>query len=163
MFIVGAKSGTFPTGIASEGFLSNRDRCTLQEEYGVTLAPDTKKKLDEQYFKVYRALCAVSEKLYFSYSIQNEEGKSQSPSHMINDIMRKFPKMTVSDNLLNDPLKDGIYISTPQATIHRMLINMSDRFNGSKNQLWEIRIRLVQTPNKMETYAFAYETCRLLQ
>lgn len=138
MFIVGAKSGTFPTGIASEGFLSNRDRCTLQEEYGVTLAPDTKKKLDEQYFKVYRALCAVSEKLYFSYSIQNEEGKSQSPSHMINDIMRKFPKMTVSDNLLNDPLKDGIYISTPQATIHRMLINMSDRFNGSKNQLWEI-------------------------
>ena len=51
MFIVGAKSGTFPTGIASEGFLSNRDRCTLQEEYGVTLAPDTKKKLDEQYFK----------------------------------------------------------------------------------------------------------------
>ena len=25
----------------------------------------------------------------------------------------------------------GIYISTPQATIHRMLINMSDRFNGS--------------------------------
>ena len=56
---------------------------------------------------------------------------------MINDIMRKFPKMTVSDNLLNDPLKDGIYISTPQATIHRMLINMSDRFNGSKNQLWE--------------------------
>ena len=138
MFIVGAKNGTFPTGIASEGFLSNRDRCTLQEEYGVTLAPDTKKKLDEQYFKVYRALCAVSEKLYFSYSIQNEEGKSQSPSHMINDIMRKFPKMTVSDNLLNDPLKDGIYISTPQATIHRMLINMSDRFNGIKNQLWEI-------------------------
>lgn len=57
---------------------------------------------------------------------------------MINDIMRKFPKMTVSDNLLNDPLKDGIYISTPQATIHRMLINMSDRFNGIKNQLWEI-------------------------
>ncbi len=82
---------------------------------------------------------------------------------MINDIMRKFPKMTVSDNLLNDPLKDGIYISTPQATIHRMLINMSDRFNGSKNQLWGNHIRLVQTPNKMETYAFAYETCRLLQ
>lgn len=138
MFVVGAKSGTFPTGIASEGFLSNRDRCTLQEEYGVTLAPDTKKKLDEQYFKVYRALCAVSEKLYFSYSIQNEEGKSQSPSHMINDILRKFPKISVSDNLLNDPLKDGIYISSPQATIHRMLINMSDRFKGSKNQLWEI-------------------------
>lgn len=138
MFIVGAKNGTFPTGIASEGFLSNRDRNTLQDEYGVTLAPDTKKKLDEQYFKVYRALCAVSEKLYFSYSIQNEDGKSQSPSHMINDIRRKFPKMTVSDNLLNDPLKDGIYISTPQATIHRMLINMSDRFSGNKNQLWEI-------------------------
>lgn len=138
MFVVGAKNGTFPANIKTEGFLSNKDRNTLHEKYGMTIAPDTKKKMDEQYFKVYRALCAVSEQLFFSYSLQNEEGETQTPSHMILDIYRKFPNVRVSDNLINDPHKDGVYISSPKATIHRMLINMSIRNQGQKNPLWDV-------------------------
>lgn len=138
MFVVGAKNGTFPASIKTEGFLSNKDRNTLHDEYGITIAPDTKKKMDEQYFKVYRALCAVSEKLFFSYSVQDEEGAAQTPSHMILDIYRKFPKIRISDNLIDDPSKDGVYISSPKATIHKMLINMSKRHEGQKNPLWDI-------------------------
>lgn len=138
MFVVGAKNGTFPTSIKTEGFLSNKDRNTLREDLGITIAPDTKKKMDEQYFKVYRALCAVSEKLFFSYSIQDEEGKTQTASHMLTDIYRKFPKMRVSDNLMDDASKDGVYISSPKATIHKMLINMSSRYGGQKNPLWDM-------------------------
>lgn len=138
MFVVGAKNGTFPANIKTEGFLSNKDRNTLQDRYGMTVAPDTKKKTNEQYFKVYRALCAVSEQLFFSYSLQNEEGETQTPSHMILDIHRKFPKIPTSDNLLNDPYKDGVYISSPKATIHKMLIRMSRRNGGRKNPLWDI-------------------------
>lgn len=138
MFVVGAKNGTFPTSIKTEGFLSNKNRNTLQEDYGITLAPDTKKKMDEQYFKVYRALCAVSEKLFLSYSIQDEEGKTQTASHMLTDIYRKFPKMRVSDNLMRDASKDGVYISSPKATIHKMLINLSGRYDGQKNPLWDM-------------------------
>ncbi len=138
MFIAGAKNGTFPSGIKTEGFLSNKDRNTLRDEYGITIAPDTKKKMDEQYFKVYRALCAVSEKLFFSYSVQNSEGEATTPSHMILDIYRKFPNIRVSDNLIDDPSKDGVYISSPKATIHKMLINMSKRYDGRKNPLWDI-------------------------
>ncbi|MBQ8300385.1 MAG: PD-(D/E)XK nuclease family protein, partial [Clostridia bacterium] len=138
MFVVGAKNGTFPTGIKTEGFLSNKDRNTLRDEYDITIAPDTKKKMDEQYFKVYRALCAVSEKLFFSYSVQDEAGRSQSACHMLLDIYRKFPKMRVSDNLLHDPNNDGVYISSPKATIHKMLINLSGRYGGPKNPLWDI-------------------------
>lgn len=137
IFVVGAKNGTFPTGIGSEGFLSNSDRNILREEHNIELAPDTKKKLDEQYFKAYRALSAVCDKLYFSYSVQDEEGHSLSPSHLISDIVRKFPKIRTDDNLLSNPLSDGIYISSPQATIHRMLINMSAR-KKEKNKLWDI-------------------------
>ncbi|MCH5210496.1 MAG: exodeoxyribonuclease V subunit gamma [Oscillospiraceae bacterium] len=138
MFIAGAKSGTFPTVIKTEGFLSNKDRGTLSDRYGIKLAPDTKKKMDEQYFKVYRALCAVSEKLYLSYSIQDEEGSPLLPSGMLNDIFRKFPNMRVYDNLLNDANNDRVYISSPKATIHRMLISLSDRYDGRKNPLWDI-------------------------
>lgn len=138
MFIVGAKNGTFPTSIKTEGFLSNKDRNTLCDEYGIELAPDTKKKMDEQYFKVYRAVCAVSERLYMSYSVQDETGRTQSASHMLLDIHRKFPKIRVTDNLLSDSTRDGIYLSSPRATIHKMLINQSKRYSGVKNPLWDI-------------------------
>lgn len=138
MFVAGAKNGTFPSGIKTEGFLSNRDRNTLAEDFGVTLAPDTKKKTDEQYFKVYRALCAVTDKLYLSYSIQDEEGKPLSPSHMLNDIMRKFPHMKISDNLTHKAEDDLRYISSPRATIHRMLLYLSSRNKERKNPLWDI-------------------------
>lgn len=138
VFVVGAKNGTFPVNIKTEGFLSNKDRDTLLEEYGITIAPDTKKKMDEQYFKVYRALCAVTDKLFFSYSIQDEEGASQTPSHMLMEIYRKFPKMRASDNLIGDASQDGVYISSPKATIHKMLINLSKRHDGQKNPLWDM-------------------------
>lgn len=138
MFIVGAKNGTFPSSIKTEGFLSNKDRNTLCDDYGISIAPDTKKKTDEQYFKVYRAVCAVSEKLYFSYSVQDEEGKTQLPSHMITDIYRKFPLMKISDNIIEDAARDIVYISSPKATIHKMLVNLSDRYGGQKNPLWDI-------------------------
>lgn len=138
MFVVGAKNGTFPANIKTEGFLSNRDRNTLSGEYGITIAPDTRKRTDEQYFKVYRALCAVSEKLFISYSVQDAEGKEQTPSQIVTEIYRRFPLMRVSDNLLHDPLKDYVYISSPKATIHKMLINMSKRYQGRKNPLWDM-------------------------
>ena len=138
MFVAGAKSGTFPTVIKTEGFLSNKDRLTLKDDYGITLAPDTKRKTDEQYFKVYRALCAVSEKLFLSCSIQDEKGSPLAPSDMLSDIYRKFPKMRVSDNLMDGAARDAVYISSPKATAHRMLISLSERYGGRKNPLWDI-------------------------
>ena len=137
MFIAGARSGTFPTIVKTEGFLSNNDRNTLHTSLGVTIAPDTRKKSDEQYFKVYRALCAVTDRLYVSYAVQNEEGKTLSPSHMLLDIYRKFPKVRVTDNLTEAPERDTVYISSPRATMHKLLVHLSERNGGAKNPLWD--------------------------
>ena len=138
MFAAGAKNGTFPTINKTEGFLSNADRNILGGELDMPVAPDAKKKTDEQYFKVYRAMCAVSERLYLSYSIQDEEGSQLSPSHMLLDIYRKFPRMRVTDNLVSDPSADRLYISSPKATLHRLLIHNSERRGGKRNPLWDI-------------------------
>ena len=138
MFLVGAHNGTFPSVIKTEGFFSDRDRNTLSEDMGITIAPDTKQKTGEQYFKVYRALCAVTDKLFISYSIQNKEGKEQNAAHMLLEIKRKFPKLRVTDNLTQKPSEDFVYISSPKATLHRLMINYSDRYEGGKNMLWDI-------------------------
>ena len=138
MFLVGAHNGTFPAVIKTEGFFSDRDRNTLSEDMGITIAPDTKLKTGEQYFKVYRALCAVCDKLYISYSIQNREGREQNAAHMLIEIARKFPKMRITDNLTQKPSEDFVYISSPKATLHRLMVNYSDRYEGRKNPLWDI-------------------------
>lgn len=136
MFVVGAKNGTFPAVIRTEGFFSDSDRNTMKGELGITIAPDTKLKTKEQSFKVYRALCAVSDKLYLSYSMQDEEGREQSESHLLADIRRKFPKMDVTDNFTSDG-EDIVYISSPKATMHRLLVHLSDRYSGRRNILWD--------------------------
>lgn len=133
MFVIGAIGGTFPDERSDEGFLSNRDRGEMDELCGIRLAPDTKKKMEKQYFKVYRALCAVTERLFLSYPLQNSEGRAQRASRMILDIHRKFPKLGIFD-LLPDA-KEKIYISSPKATIHKMLINKSG--GAAQNPVWE--------------------------
>ncbi len=138
MFIAGAKAGTFPTVAKAEGFLSDKDRGTLKDSLGVTLSPDSKRKIEEQYFKVYRAVCAVSEKLFLSYSVQTEDGTPLTASGMITDIYRKFPKMEPKDNLVEDKSKDIMYISSPKATAHKMLVRLSKRSSGAKHPLWDI-------------------------
>ena len=135
MFVIGANSGTFPSDIPSEGFLSNSDRNTL-EERGIHVAQDTKRKAERQYFKVYKALCAVTEKLFLSYPLQTGDGKALRASRMLLDIHRMFPKMEVKDNLLDD-MNSKIYISSPAATIHRMIIAKSKRNPNRINPIWE--------------------------
>lgn len=133
MFVIGAVSGTFPDEFASEGFLSNNDRNTLGEQYNITLAPDTRRKMEKQYFKVYRAMCAVTDRLFLSYPLQNSEGRALRPSRMLIDISRKFPKLEIMNNLAVTDEK--IYISSPKATIHKMLINKSG--GQSESPVWE--------------------------
>ena len=135
MFVIGAVNGTFPSDIPAEGFLSNNDRSVL-EERGIHVAPDTKKKAERQYFKVYRALCAATEKLFLSYPLQTGDGKALRASRMLLDIHNMFPKMTVKDNLLDD-MNNKIYISSPDATIHRMIVAKSTRNPNRINPIWD--------------------------
>lgn len=132
MFVIGAVSGTFPDEFNTEGFLSNSDRNMLLE-HDIKIAPDTKKKTDKQYFKVYKAMCAVTEKLFLSYPVQTSEGKALSASRMILDIKSRFPNIKKSDNLTKGD--DMAYISSPKATIHKMLIGKSA--NGRSSEVWE--------------------------
>lgn len=140
MFVIGAVGGTFPDERNDEGFLSNYDRGELEAQYGIRLAPDTKTKMEKQYFKVYRALCAVTDMLFLSYPLQNSEGRALRASRMIIDIHRKFPKLRIFDRLPG--AEEKIYISSPKATIHKMLINKS---GGKKAEpVWEAAYRWYQ-------------------
>lgn len=129
MFIMGANDGAFPSIISSEGFLSDSDRNLLSEEMDTIIAPSTKKKIEKQYFKVYKALCDVSERLYISRAVQNGDGKGLMPSSLIHEVKKLMPNIPEEKSKKDN----SVYISTPKATIHKMLT--SKRVNR-ENPLW---------------------------
>lgn len=136
LFVTGAVSGTYPNEISDEGFLSNSDRYILKERCNITIAPDTKGQMRGQYFKVYKALAPVTDKLFLSYPVQNGEGKALRPSRMVIDIQRMFKNLKTHDNLITD-FTDKSYISSPAATIHKLLINKSGKQDVTRNIEWE--------------------------
>ncbi|MCD8390823.1 MAG: exodeoxyribonuclease V subunit gamma [Firmicutes bacterium] len=135
MFVIGANDGTFPNGTPDEGYFSNADREKLAEKCNIKIAPDTKKKLEKQYFKVYDAMCSVSERLFLSRPLQNSDGKTLTKSYMITDIEQLFPKLK---NVGKSELDMGaLYISAPEATIHKMIREKSFKNSSRRNPIWD--------------------------
>lgn len=123
IFMAGAVSGTFPSETALEGFLSNADREYLADK-NIQLAPTTSKKSAKLYNSVYRTLSAVSDKLCISYPVQTPDGKPCRPSQTVIDIRSKLSRIKTYDDILISPEEEKqMYISSPKATLHKMLIH----------------------------------------
>lgn len=130
LFMAGASAGTFPTESAVEGFLSNADREYL-EGHNIRLAPTTKKKNEKLYNSVYKTLSAVTDRLFISYPVQTTDGKSCRASQAVLDICAKLPQIQRSNDIVVSPENEKkLYISSPKATLHKLLIH------PSKNPLW---------------------------
>lgn len=135
LFVTGAVNGTYPSDIPDEGFLSDTDRNFLKEQCEISLAPDTKTSAQQQYFKVYKSIAPVTDKLFVSYPVQSGEGRALGMSVLVQDIKELFPMLETTDNLIAD-FSDKSYISAPSATIHKLLINKSQNGTGCKDENW---------------------------
>ncbi len=129
LFVEGAVTGTFPSDSSVEGFLSNADREYLESE-DIKLAPTTAKRTEKQYSRVYKAFCAVTDRLCVSYMVQTPEGKSCRASQTVLDIRSKLKKLEMRSD--TDAGNDEMmYISAPKVTLHNMLIR------HKMHPLWE--------------------------
>ncbi len=130
LFVTGAVSGTFPTESAIEGFLSNSDREYLESKH-IRLAPTTVKRNAKQHNSVYKALSAVKEKLCISYPVQTPESKACRASQTVLDICSKLKGIRLyNDIIVPKDEEKRMYISSPRATLHKLLINPKN------NPLW---------------------------
>lgn len=129
-FIVGAVSGTFPTETKTEGFFSNADRESLKM-HDINIAPTTVSKNLKLNNSVYKAFAAVTDKICISYPVQNSDGKSCRPAQTVIDIKNKLPNIRIYDDIIVEPTDEKkLYISSPKATLHKLLIH------PKKHPLW---------------------------
>ncbi|TBL70386.1 helicase-exonuclease AddAB subunit AddB [Paenibacillus thalictri] len=90
LFILGAGDGVMPARISEDGILSESERDKLAAA-GLGLAENSRRKLLDEQFLIYCALCAPSDRLWISYPQADEEGKSLLPSDIIRQLRHLFP------------------------------------------------------------------------
>lgn len=147
LFAAGAVTGTFPSEPSNEGFFSDSEKEYL-ESFEVKLSPVSAKRKEKQYSRVYKAVSGVTDKLFISYTTQTPEGKACRASQMVLDIKRKLRGIKFySESSLKEEELRRMYISSPAATLHKMLINNEEhplwkyvREWFEKNDKWRGRI-----------------------
>ncbi|MED3962360.1 helicase-exonuclease AddAB subunit AddB [Niallia taxi] len=90
-FVIGLNEGVFPAKFTDDGIFADSDRESLVEA-GMKLAPTSKTRLLDEEFLAYKAFTAASERLYLTYPLANDEGKSLLPSLYVKRMRDLVPE-----------------------------------------------------------------------
>jgi ATP-dependent helicase/nuclease subunit B len=138
LYILGVNDGIFPAAALEEGILSDTDRAALKTA-GVELARDTRSKVFDEQYLVYRALTTPSSYLRLSWAIADSEGKSLRPSLIISRMRKLFPKIAETSDVLGSSPGSGEIeeIAGRLPTFCRMASEIGRRErNGKSNPVW---------------------------
>ena len=140
-FLLGVTDGMWPMKPPSDGMISEQER-SLLAEHGLQLADGSNRQLLDDRFYVYLALTMASDKLWISYPLSNEEGKSKVPANLIQRIEELFP-VCKEHVMLQDPddLHDATrFISNPQKTRSALTSQFARYLKGYVMQpvWWEV-------------------------
>lgn len=91
-FVIGLTEGVLPAKFSEEGLLSDDDRETLLQR-GLKIAPSSRTRLLDEEFHAYHAFTSPSDRLYITYPLADEEGKSLVPSSYIQRMIELFPSI----------------------------------------------------------------------
>ncbi|MFC3883667.1 helicase-exonuclease AddAB subunit AddB [Bacillus songklensis] len=119
-FVLGVNDGVIPAKPQEDGILSDQEREYLWQS-GFKLAPSSKQQLFDEQFYIYSAFVSPSKRLYISYPLANEEGKTLLPSVVVNRLKDMFP--LIEEQLLMQepaelaPEEQLQYVSNPLMTL----------------------------------------------
>ncbi|SDJ87946.1 helicase-exonuclease AddAB subunit AddB [Sediminibacillus albus] len=137
-FLLGVNEGVWPMKPSIDGMISEEERELLAEQ-GLQLADGSKRQLLDDWFYVYLAFTCARDKLWISYPLSDEEGKSKVPSQLINRVEDLFPACS-DQKLLQDPeeLMDADrFITTPMKTRAALTAQLARNLRGYPiHQVW---------------------------
>ncbi|MBB5325064.1 ATP-dependent helicase/nuclease subunit B [Anoxybacillus tepidamans] len=131
VFIVGVNDGVIPAKKSDDGMLSEKDR-ELLHHLSVRVAPTSKEQLLDEPFAIYLALASPKERLYMTYPLADDEGKSLLPSMFIKRMKEIFPAIQ-EKQWGNEPLSLSLDEQLSFITNHLMTL----RFLAVQLQAWK--------------------------
>lgn len=140
-YILGVNDGVIPAQMDEKGVLTEAERSVLTES-GLPMADGSRRKLLDEQFIVYTSLTVPGKRLWMSYPLADEEGKSLLPSELIKQMRQLFPG-TEAPLLLAEPAAESpegeqaAYISHPIQAISYLAVRMKHwMLGGRMADLW---------------------------
>ena len=94
LFFIGVNEGIVPKAFGGGGILSDMDRELLAGS-GIELAPTKRQQAFIENFYIYLNMTKPKDRLYISFHMADEEGKSAVPSYLIGKLMTYFKKLGI--------------------------------------------------------------------
>ncbi|MEC5423666.1 helicase-exonuclease AddAB subunit AddB [Virgibacillus sp. C22-A2] len=116
-FLLGVSDGVWPMKPPADGMINERER-ELLAGHGLRLAESSRRQLLDDWFYMYIAFTAAKDRLWVSYPLSDEEGKTKMPSQLIGRLEELFP-VCCDHILLQDPdelVEADRFITTPVKT-----------------------------------------------
>ncbi|WP_226038063.1 helicase-exonuclease AddAB subunit AddB [Aquibacillus saliphilus] len=130
-FLLGVNEGVWPMKPSADGMISEDER-DLLAEHGMKLAEGSKRQLLDDWFYIYLAFTIAKDKLWVSYPLSDEEGKSKVPSQLIKRLQDLFPACN-DQLLLQDPeemVDAERFVTTPNKTRSALTSQLARRLRG---------------------------------
>lgn len=124
VYVIGMNEGVYPVRIDYEGIIADSEREWFTK-IGHEIAPTSKERLLEEDFIAYSAFTSASHRLFVSYTMSDEEGKSLLPSQFINrlkeltGVEEELTFMTPDEALTSE--EDWSYISHPRTALSYLM------------------------------------------
>jgi len=139
LFIIGTLFGRVPEEPAPSAILSDFDRMQINEALSKNekeLAPDDLGRLALSNLKLFRMVASAKEKLYVSYPIANSEGNALSPARFVSTLLKMFPDIKVTDNVISKTAEEEL-ISSSKRGFYYMLSKISQYYKKDPDALWK--------------------------
>ena len=94
LFLLGVNDGYIPSKNSNTGLISKEERESLSK-VGIDIGVFGEDKINEENIYLYNTLMKIEQKLYFSYSLQDSEGKSINQAMLITKLRKNFESLVV--------------------------------------------------------------------
>ena len=135
-YVMGASDGVMPMRMTEDSLLTEVEREALASN-GFMMAPSSKRKLLDERFVIYTALTKPSERLWISYPLADEEGKSIVPSEIIRQLKTQFPELKVRNvlaepHLLLEEHEQQSYVIHPNKAMSNLIVMLRHWYAGEQ-------------------------------
>jgi ATP-dependent helicase/nuclease subunit B len=151
-FVIGLNEGVLPAKLSDEGIFNDGDREALISQ-GLQVAPSSRTRMLDEEFTAYKAFTLPSNKLYVSYPLADEEGKSILASSYIKRIIEVLPRAEMKF-LNNEPQEETeeeqlLYMVNDDVAISYLTTQLQQKKRGYPVDpiWWELYNYYVETPH----------------
>jgi ATP-dependent helicase/nuclease subunit B len=134
LFLLGVSEGVIPSKLNEDGLLTEAEREKLAQS-GLRLAESSRRRLLDEQFLIYNALCTPSEHLWLSYPLADEEGKSLLPSDLIRQVKQLFPSVKEAAAWVEPPADDTAiqlsFLAQPDRALTHLAVQLKQAANGA--------------------------------